>query len=91
MRQTSIFAAAIVIIAFAIALTSTHSSENGPDPILESFEREFNREPAPTPPVRRDDILDDELYKTLNSVHWTQEDEQSVESEVVIESPELTE
>ena len=44
-----------------------------PDPIIESFEREFNREPGPARPVERTAIDEDVLYHTANSVHWTEE------------------
>ena len=45
-----------------------------PDPIIESFEREFNREPGPARPVERTSIDEDVLYHTANSVHWTKEE-----------------
>ena len=52
---------------------AARQSQNLPDPVLESFERELNREPVPAAPVRREAIDGDELYRTINSVAWSPE------------------
>ncbi|MCP4045406.1 MAG: hypothetical protein GY732_05395 [Gammaproteobacteria bacterium] len=41
------------------------------DPIVASFEREFNHENIFAAPVQRKSIEHDELYKLLNPAHWT--------------------
>ena len=45
-----------------------------PDPIVESFERDFDREPGPSRPAERKAIDEDVLYRALNSIHWTETD-----------------
>jgi len=47
------------------------------DQIVASFEREFNHEPASAPAVTRSAIKDDVLYKTVNTIHWSQLAEQA--------------
>ena len=81
MRQTIILFTLSLAVILLLGFISNHPTMNDPDPILESFERELNHEPSPAPGARRDEILEDELYKTLNSVHWTRNDEDVVETE----------
>ena len=41
------------------------------DPVVASFARKLNREPAPPAPAQRSKIYDDELYRLVNTPHWT--------------------
>jgi hypothetical protein len=72
MRWTTTLAllAAVGVLGIA-AYPETDKQTVEPDPVLESFERDMNREPTPTAPIRRDDIERDRLYEMINSVHWT--------------------
>ena len=41
------------------------------DPVIASFEREFNHQSVPAAPATRSDLDQDPLYAQLNAVHWT--------------------
>jgi len=76
------FAAIIVSLAATFLpgpVVADQPSENDPDPVVQSFERELNREPAPAAPVRRDSIDEDQLYQAVNSVHWTADEHTNTE------------
>ena len=81
MRQTRTLIFASVAVIFALGFVTTRTKANDPDPVLESFQRVLNHEPLPVPRANRDEILDDELYRALNSIHWTRDDEEPVETE----------
>jgi hypothetical protein len=51
------------------------NSDEGIDPVVASFNREFQHEATPMAPTRQLSIGEDRLYKTLNAVHWTSQDE----------------
>lgn len=47
------------------------SSLNSDDPVVASFSRELNRKPGLAAPAERSMIDEDELYRLVNSPHWT--------------------
>ena len=50
------------------------------DPVIASFERELERQPVPAAPPTGQAIEEDVLYDTVNEVHWTQDDEDNVDT-----------
>ena len=62
-----------LLAALLLGIATSNTAPTEPDPVLESFERELNHEPAPTARVKRDEIDNDELYELVNAVHWTQD------------------
>lgn len=79
MQRTKIVFSLSLAVIVALGFMSNHTTANEPDPILESFERELDHEPAPAPRARREDIAGDELYKAVNSIHWTRSDQEDVD------------
>ncbi len=87
MNKQTVMAVAISAVLFAGVYAgiqndvsnriSAEAEEAEKDQIIESFERELNREPGPARPAERTSIDEDVLYHTANSVHWT--DEESAE------------
>ena len=67
---TLILLTAVAVLGIAVH-PLTGKTTSVPDPILQSFEREMNRVPTPTAPVRRDDIERDRLYEMINAARWT--------------------
>ena len=76
----------ILATALAVSLTAYNWQNGSPlnpatrkavavDPVVASFERQMNHRPAPPRPARRDDIDDDVLYRTMNRIHWSVDDE----------------
>ena len=81
MRHTKPLILTALATMLTLAFISSATTPNEPDPVLESFEREFNHEPSPVPRARRDDILEDELYGALNSIHWTRSRNENSDAE----------
>jgi len=74
MRLNKSIATVVLIGLVGAGLSvSDLQTREGTDPVIQSFERDFNREPVPTAPIRRESINSDELYRMVNSVHWTAE------------------
>ena len=82
MKKTIVISVTAATIVTGIAMVSilvnsenpsVQLSDMGPDPVLMSFERELNHEPAPATRARGESVDQDLLYRTVNSVHWTPE------------------
>lgn len=78
MRLTATLTTLVVLVL--LAFLAGQPAANEPDPILKSFERELNHEPSPVPTARRDSIDTDELYRIVNSAHWSRSGEHTTES-----------
>ena len=76
MHRTTRLAA---LAALGLAGTSALLLQWKSDPVAESFERDFDRAPTPTAPIRRSDIDEDLLYQAINPIGWTQPDSQPLE------------
>ena len=67
----------IAMSAFACLIVGTsdkifmNTNKAETDPVLASFERQFDREIAPAVRATRDSIDEDVLYRSMNSIHWT--------------------
>lgn len=68
---------AVVSILGTVRAAPVQQTEANPDPILMSFERELNHQPVPVAKARRDSIDQDLLYREVNSVNWTRDQEKS--------------
>ena len=81
--------AAIAVLGIA-AVSSVHDGEPTPKPatplpetadaVVQSFERELKHTPGPTTGIRRESINDDELYRAINTIHWTPDMQANTES-----------
>lgn len=78
--MTRLFTTWLLIAAVVMAAADTIASESD-DPVVASFERELNHEPAPRKAVERDDIDDDELYARINKPLQTPEGGEDVDAE----------
>ena len=79
MRLTTIIVGLVAMSLPGLAVAE-QPSENDPDPVVQSFERELNHESAPAAPVRRDSVDEDQLYQAINPVHWTANEQTNTES-----------
>ncbi len=77
MRPYILLAMALTILFYVVASTFVEVPDAievavaEEDPVVASFEREFNHEPAEAAAPTGETIEDDELYRELNAVHWT--------------------
>lgn len=74
-----------VLAVLLLGVVASQRAFTEPDPVLASFERQFDREPVTAARPSGDAIDDDELYERLNAVHWTQDKPMPVQSEDSIE------
>ena len=74
--QSKTLLAALAVFLLLIVVTG-QLAEDEPDPVLASFERAFDHEPGPAQPARGESIDADELYRTVNSIHWSRDDRES--------------
>ena len=75
MRYTIFLAVLGAMFLLGLGLADEPAADAA-DSIIQSFERELNHEPAPPAPARRESVDEDVLYKAINPLSWT-EDEQS--------------
>ena len=66
---------------FCLMAVAVGSAPDEPDSVVQSFERELKHEPATPAPVKRDAIDQDELYRSVNRIHWTPEAQADSEPE----------
>jgi len=79
MRSSTIIVGLVAMSLPGLA-EADQPSEDDPDPVVQSFARELNREPAPAAPVRRDSVDEDRLYQAINPVHWTADEQTNTKS-----------
>ena len=63
----------LAVIGVAIFDDMSRPENAATDEIVGSFNRELARQPGPARPVTRKAIDEDVLYRTVNSIHWTEE------------------
>jgi hypothetical protein len=91
MRWITILPGLTAISVFGVAAVSTlHDDEPtrvpvtpppvSADAVVQSFERELKHTPGPTAGIRRESIDDDQLYRAINTIHWTPDMQANSES-----------
>ena len=85
----------VMMVAFAIAAIANAMRSPAPeapesrltdvqrheaDPIVASFERDFDRQPGPATPAAGQAIEDDVLYQSVNEALWTRNNEDDLDS-----------
>ena len=77
--MNKLFTTWLLVAAFSVDAIAS-SDNDADDPVVSSFERELNREPAPAKDVTRDEIDEDVLYTLVNKPLQSEDDEINEES-----------
>lgn len=78
MRYTTLISALSLASLLALGVYAMHAPGGAApvssrDQVLASFDRELAHEPGAAAPVLRESVSDDQLYRMLNTTHWTPE------------------